>query len=103
MTVLKCAKALDSCADDTSAKEIAKPMRQPSAVPVRVLTIDDVCCYLGVSHETIYRLIKRKRFPAFRLAGESRAWRINVEDLERWIKRKSISGKTSITRDSRTR
>lgn len=57
-----------------------------------VLTVSDACAYLKISRATIYRMIKRKQFPAFRLAGGLAGdWRINVEDLERWLHGKSIS------------
>jgi excisionase family DNA binding protein len=53
----------------------------------KVLTLTEVSNYLRVSRVTIYRMIRRKDIPAFRLAG---SWRFNVEDLERWIQRESL-------------
>jgi excisionase family DNA binding protein len=52
----------------------------------KVLTIPEVSEYLRVSRKTIYRMLHRRDIPAFRLGGD---WRINIEDLERWIKRES--------------
>jgi excisionase family DNA binding protein len=52
----------------------------------KVLTIPEVSEYLRVSRKTIYRMLQRRDIPAFRLGGD---WRINIEDLERWIKRES--------------
>jgi excisionase family DNA binding protein len=61
-------------------------------VPETVLTVNDACAYLKISRATIYRMIKRKQFPAFRLTGGLAGdWRINIEDLERWLQRKSVS------------
>jgi hypothetical protein len=38
-------------------------------------------------------MIKRKQFPAFRLSGgRAGGWRINIEELERWLQHKSTSG-----------
>lgn len=54
----------------------------------KVLTLAEVSRYLRVSRVTIYRMIRRKDIPAFRLAG---SWRFNIEDLERWIDRESLA------------
>jgi excisionase family DNA binding protein len=64
-----------------------------SSAPKTLLTVDEACAYLRISRATIYRLIKRKAFPAFRLTGGlAGGWRINIEDLDRWIKYRSTSG-----------
>ena len=57
----------------------------PNVIP-KVLTLTEVCDYLNVSPVTIYRLLKRKRIPAFRVAG---SWRFNVEDLAVWMEDQS--------------
>lgn len=57
----------------------------------RMLTVKEVSDYLNVGRATIYRMIKRKQFPAFRLTGGVAGdWRINIEDLERWLRKKSL-------------
>jgi excisionase family DNA binding protein len=58
----------------------------------RMLTVKEVSDYLNVGRATIYRMIKRKQFPAFRLTGGAAGdWRINIEDLEHWLRKKSAS------------
>jgi excisionase family DNA binding protein len=52
----------------------------------KVLTLSEVSDYLNVSPVTIYRLLKRKRIPAFRVAGN---WRFNIEDLALWMESQS--------------
>ena len=52
----------------------------------KVLTIPEVSRYLRVSTKTVYRMLQRKELPAFRLGGD---WRINVEDLERWVEKET--------------
>jgi excisionase family DNA binding protein len=47
----------------------------------QVLTLDDVAEYLRVHPSTIYRLLKKKQLPAFKLG---RDWRFNRESLDRW-------------------
>jgi excisionase family DNA binding protein len=59
-----------------------------------VFTVKEVSDYLNVGRATIYRMIERRQFPAFRLTGGGTGdWRINVEDLELWLKRKSTREK----------
>ena len=47
-----------------------------------ILTVPEVCSYLQISQVTVYRLIRRKHVPAFRIGKN---WRFNLQDLERWI------------------
>lgn len=46
-----------------------------------VLTVEEVARYLRVHQSTIYRLVKRKELPAFRIGSD---WRFNVESIDRW-------------------
>jgi len=48
---------------------------------IHVLTVRDLCNYLRVHPSTIYRLLKTKRLPAFRIGSD---WRFNVEEIDRW-------------------
>ena len=57
-----------------------------------ILTVPEVCEYLHVSQATIYRLLRRKNLPAFRIG---KTWRFNVGDLERWIEQESLLGEPS--------
>jgi excisionase family DNA binding protein len=52
----------------------------------RVLTLPEVSIYLRVSRVTVYRMLRRKDIPGFRIAGK---WRFNIEDLEHWIEKES--------------
>jgi excisionase family DNA binding protein len=51
-----------------------------------MLTVKDVCKYLGVSIITVYRLIKSGKLPAKRFAGE---WRFEMHDLDKLTAYKS--------------
>jgi excisionase family DNA binding protein len=55
----------------------------------KVLTIPEVSVYLRVSRVTVYRMLRRKDIPAFRIAGK---WRFNIEDLGHWIEKESRAG-----------
>jgi excisionase family DNA binding protein len=46
-----------------------------------VLTLEEVASYLRVHPSTIYRLLKKRRLPAFRVGSD---WRFNVESIDRW-------------------
>jgi len=46
-----------------------------------ILTIQDITEYLRVSPSTIYRLLKKKQLPAFKVG---RDWRFDREEIDRW-------------------
>jgi excisionase family DNA binding protein len=48
------------------------------------MTLLEVADYLRVHPTTIYRLVKTRRLPAFRVGGD---WRFNREDIEHWCRR----------------
>jgi excisionase family DNA binding protein len=48
-----------------------------------VLTLEDVAQYLHVHSSTVYRLLKNRSIPAFKVGSD---WRFNEESIERWIK-----------------
>lgn len=47
----------------------------------RVLTVRELAEYLRVHPSTIYRLLKARRLPGFRIGSD---WRFNVEAVDRW-------------------
>jgi excisionase family DNA binding protein len=46
-----------------------------------ILTIGDAAEYLKVHPSTIYRLLKKKQLPAFKVG---RDWRFKREEIDRW-------------------
>lgn len=46
-----------------------------------LLTLENVAEYLRVHPSTIYRLLKKKQLPAFKIG---RDWRFNREAIDRW-------------------
>jgi excisionase family DNA binding protein len=48
-----------------------------------VLRLEDVAQYLHVHPSTVYRLLKNRSIPAFKVGSD---WRFNEESIERWIK-----------------
>ena len=47
----------------------------------KVMTVGEVSEYLHVQPSTIYRLIKRRKIPAFRIGSD---WRFNIEAIDQW-------------------
>jgi excisionase family DNA binding protein len=47
----------------------------------RVMTLEEVASYLRVHPSTIYRLLKKKQLPAFKVGSD---WRFNLESIDRW-------------------
>jgi excisionase family DNA binding protein len=48
-----------------------------------VLTLEDVAEFLKVHPSTVYRLLKNRSIPAFKVGSD---WRFNQDSIERWIK-----------------
>jgi excisionase family DNA binding protein len=46
-----------------------------------VLTLGEVASYLHVHPSTVYRLLKKKELPAFKVGSD---WRFNLESIDRW-------------------
>ncbi len=46
-----------------------------------VFTVGELADYLRVDPSTIYRLLKRKELPAFKVG---RDWRFVMEEIDRW-------------------
>ncbi|WP_074431345.1 helix-turn-helix domain-containing protein [Anaerosporomusa subterranea] len=55
---------------------------------MKLLTIDEVCEILRVSKPTGYNLIHSEGFPKIKLG---RAWRVEEELLNRWVREKIIN------------
>jgi excisionase family DNA binding protein len=47
-----------------------------------MMTLDEVAQYLHVHPSTVYRLLKNRSIPAFKLGSD---WRFNRESIERWM------------------
>jgi excisionase family DNA binding protein len=49
-----------------------------------VLTVEEVADFLQVHSSTIYRLLKNRRIPAFKVGSD---WRFNQNSIEQWVKK----------------
>ena len=51
-----------------------------------IMTVGEVADYLKVTERTIYRLAAAKKMPAFKVGGN---WRFSKADIDRWIREQS--------------
>jgi excisionase family DNA binding protein len=47
------------------------------------LSVDGISQYLGVSKETIYRWVAKKRIPAYRVG---KLWKFSLEEIDMWVR-----------------
>ena len=57
-------------------KEGKRPQR------TQVMTLKEISKYLGVHEMTVYRLLKTKKLPGFKVGGQ---WRTKKEVLDNWL------------------
>jgi len=57
-----------------------------------VMTLDEVALFLHVHPSTVYRLLKGRSIPAFKVGSD---WRFNKESIERWITRLETADDTN--------
>jgi excisionase family DNA binding protein len=46
-----------------------------------VLTLEEVANYLRVHPSTVYRMLKKRQIPAFKVGSD---WRFNLESIDHW-------------------
>ena len=51
-------------------------------MPDKILTLPEVAELLKVGYETIYSMVQKGRLPAFKVGGE---WRVQRVDIDEWI------------------
>ncbi len=49
----------------------------------RWLSVEEIAAHLGVSKETIYRWLEKKKVPAHRVG---RLWKFKASEVDDWIK-----------------
>jgi excisionase family DNA binding protein len=48
-----------------------------------VMTLEEVAQFLHVHPSTIYRMLKKRNIPAFKVGSD---WRFSQESIERWMR-----------------
>ncbi|MES9811661.1 MAG: helix-turn-helix domain-containing protein [Candidatus Thiodiazotropha sp.] len=49
----------------------------------RWLSISEICTYLGVSSDTVYKWIDSREMPAHRMG---RLWKFKKDEVDEWVK-----------------
>ena len=49
----------------------------------RWLSVEEAAAYLGISRETVYKWIERKRMPAHKVG---RLWKFQAEEIDAWVR-----------------
>ena len=52
----------------------------------RRLSVAEICVYLGIKRDTIYKWISKKGFPAHRVG---KFWKFKVIEVDDWVKSNS--------------
>lgn len=55
----------------------------------RWLSINDICNYLGVSNDTVYKWISKHEMPAHRMG---RLWKFKKDEVDEWVKAGGAAG-----------
>lgn len=50
----------------------------------RWLSVDEICKYLGISRDTIYKWIEERGLPAYRLG---RQWKFKTREVDEWVRK----------------
>jgi excisionase family DNA binding protein len=57
----------------------------------RWLSLHEICEYLGVSSDTVYKWIEKHAMPAHRMG---RLWKFKKDDVDVWVKAGGATGHT---------
>jgi len=58
-------------------------MNQTQKTGNQILTVEEVAEFLKVHSSTIYKLLKHRQIPAFRVGAD---WRFHSAQIEEWVK-----------------
>jgi excisionase family DNA binding protein len=54
----------------------------------KLLSVDNICEYLGIGRDTIYKWIADKGLPAYRLG---RLWKFKKNEVDEWVKKSACT------------
>ena len=52
----------------------------------RWLSVAEICTYLGIKRDTVYKWISKKELPAHRVG---KLWKLKVSEVDEWVKSNS--------------
>jgi excisionase family DNA binding protein len=59
-------------------------------MPDEILTLPEVAVLLKVADKTVYTLAQKSQLPAFKVGGQ---WRFRRVDIDRWIERQKANSR----------
>ena len=59
-------------------------------MPDEILTLPEVARLLKVAEKTVYAMARRGALPAFKVGGQ---WRFKRDDIDAWIERQKLEAK----------
>ena len=58
----------------------------------RWLSVAEICIYLGIKRDTVYKWISEKELPAHRVG---KLWKFKISEVDEWVKNGSNVKETS--------
>ena len=49
----------------------------------RYLSVSEICTYLGIKRDTVYKWIDKKGLPAHRVG---KLWKFKIREVDEWVK-----------------
>jgi len=53
----------------------------------RYLSVAEICTYLGIKRDTVYKWISEKKLPAHRIG---KLWKFKISEVDAWVKKDDI-------------
>ena len=50
----------------------------------KLLSVNDICEYLGIGRDTVYKWIKAQNLPAYRIG---RFWKFRKTEVDKWLEK----------------
>ena len=75
-------------------------MKKKQPASERLLTVDEVAEYLNVDRFTVYRLLRQKKLPGFKVGNQ---WRFNHQMIEAWLMKNAKNARSEMPSRVRVR
>jgi excisionase family DNA binding protein len=82
------------------SRGIRKGAGPPEQASAEIMTVQEVAEYLLCHPYTVHRLLRQREIPGFKLRGD---WRLRRSDIERWILDRQSKPEAPTERKSRPR
>ena len=53
----------------------------------RYLSVAEICTYLGIKRDTVYKWISEKKLPAHRIG---KLWKFKISEVDEWVDKQDI-------------